>query len=51
MAYVVALPAIMTGIALYFSDSVALRWGPWALAAGPVVYLALQPFARQRKIE
>jgi len=38
LVYVIVLPTVMTAIALYFSDPVALRWGPWALAAGPVVY-------------
>jgi amino acid transporter len=51
LVYVVALPTVMTGVALYFSDKVALRWGPWALIAGPVVYVALTLFAKRRKLE
>jgi amino acid transporter len=35
LVYVIALPTVMTIIALYFRDPVALRWGPWALAVGP----------------
>jgi amino acid transporter len=38
LVYVVALPTVMTLIALYFSDPVALRWGPPALLLGPIVY-------------
>ncbi len=45
LVYVIVLPIVMTGIALYFSDPVARRWGPWALAAGPVVYVVVKLFA------
>jgi amino acid transporter len=38
LLYVIALPIVMTLIALRFSDPDAMRWGPWALAAGPFVY-------------
>jgi amino acid transporter len=41
LVYVVALPIVMTCIVMYtlrYSDPISLRWGPWALAAGPVVY-------------
>jgi amino acid transporter len=47
LLYVIVLPTVMTGIALYFSDPVALRWGPWALAVGPVVYVIVKWFARR----
>lgn len=46
LVYVIALPTVMTAIALYFSDPVALRWGPWALAVGPVVYGIVKGFAK-----
>jgi len=32
---------LMSAVALRFSDPYGLRWGPVALAAGPVVYWAL----------
>ena len=47
LVYVIVLPTVMTGIALYFSDPVALRWGPWALALGPVVYVVVKWFAKR----
>ncbi len=47
LVYVIALPIVMTFIALYFSDPVALRWGPWALAVGPVVYVIVKWFAKR----
>jgi len=47
LVYVVVLPTVMTCVALYFSDPVALRWGPWALAAGPVVYVVVKWFAKR----
>jgi len=47
LVYVIALPTIMTVIALYFSDPVALRWGPWALAIGPAVYVVVKLFTRR----
>jgi len=47
LAYVILLPIAMTYVALRYSDPIALRWGPWALAAGPVVYLVTQWFARR----
>jgi amino acid transporter len=46
LVYVIALPTVMTVIALYFSDPVALRWGPWALAVGPIVYGVVKLFAK-----
>jgi amino acid transporter len=47
LIYVIALPTAMTAVALYFSDPIAKRWGPWALAAGPVAYLIVKLFAKQ----
>ncbi len=50
LAYVVALPVVMTCIVIYtlrYSDPISLRWGPWALAAGPVVYLVVKWFAKR----
>ena len=47
LVYVIVLPTVMTAIALYFSDPVALRWGPWALALGPVVYVVVKWFAKR----
>ena len=47
LVYVVALPVMMTYVALRYSDPVGLRWGPWALAAGPVVYFVVKWFARR----
>lgn len=45
--YVVAMPVAMTYVAVRYSDPVALRWGPWALAAGPVVYFVVKWFAKR----
>ncbi len=42
LLYVIAMPIAMTYVVLRYSDPVALRWGPWALGAGPVVYLVLK---------
>jgi amino acid transporter len=47
IAYVVVMPVLMTYVALRYSDPIALRWGPWALALGPVVYVVTQWFARR----
>ena len=47
LLYVVALPILMTYVALRYSDPVGMRWGPWALAAGPVVYVVTQWFAKR----
>jgi amino acid transporter len=49
LAYVIALPTVMTVVALYFSDPIAKRWGPWALAVGPVVYLVVKRFAKRAR--
>jgi len=45
--YVIALPVAMTYVALRYSDPVGLRWGPWALALGPVVYGVTRWFAKR----
>lgn len=47
LVYVVAVPIAMTYVALRYSDPIGLRWGPWALAAGPVVYLVVKWFSRR----
>lgn len=50
LAYVVALPIVMTCIVIYtlrYSDPISLRWGPWALLLGPVVYVVVKWFARR----
>jgi amino acid transporter len=47
LIYVIALPTAMTAIALYFSDPIAKRWGPCALAAGPVVYVIVKLLAKR----
>jgi len=48
LIYVIAMPIAMTYVVLRYSDPFAVRWGPWALAAGPVVYLVVKWFARGR---
>jgi amino acid transporter len=45
--YVVTMPVVMTYVAVRYSSQVALRWGPWSLAAGPVVYVVVKWFARR----
>ena len=47
LVYVIVPPLAMTYITLRYSDPMALRWGPWALAAGPVVYFVVKWFARR----
>jgi amino acid transporter len=47
LIYVIAMPTAMTYVALRYSDPVAIRWGPWALAAGPVVYVVVKWFAKR----
>jgi len=47
--YVIAMPLAMTYVVLRYSDPVAMRWGPWALAAGPVIYLVVKWFARRAR--
>jgi len=39
LAYVVAAPLLMSVVALVGSDPFARRWGPVAIALGPVAYL------------
>lgn len=47
LAYVIVPPIVLTLVALYFSDRIAWRWGPWALLLGPVVYGILKLFAKR----
>ena len=47
LIYVIAMPLAMTYVVLRYSDPIAIRWGPWALAAGPVVYIVVKWFARR----
>jgi amino acid transporter len=47
LTYVIALPVVMTYMALRYSDPIGLRWGPWALGAGPAVYVVVKWFARR----
>jgi len=47
LVYVIAMPLAMTYVVLRYSDPIAMRWGPWALAAGPVVYFVVKWFARR----
>jgi amino acid transporter len=42
LIYVIAMPLAMTYVVLRYSDPIAIRWGPWALAAGPVVYFVVK---------
>lgn len=39
LAYAVAVPILFFAACLYFSDEVALRYGPWLLATGPLAYI------------
>ncbi|MGB9236526.1 MAG: APC family permease [Terriglobales bacterium] len=47
LVYVIVPPLVMTYVVLRYSDPMARRWGPWALAAGPVVYVVVKWFARR----
>lgn len=47
--YVVAMPLAMTYVVLRYSDPIAIRWGPWALGAGPAVYLVVKLFGKSAK--
>ena len=47
LLYVISLPVLMTYLALRYSDPIGLRWGPWALAVGPVVYVVVKWFAKR----
>jgi len=49
LIYVIALPLAMTCVALGNSPPIAKHWGPWALAAGPAVYLVVKQFAKRAK--
>jgi amino acid transporter len=42
LAYVIVLPLAMTYIVLRYSEPIAMRWGPWALAAGPLIYVIVR---------
>jgi len=47
LVYVIAMPLAMTCVALRFSVPIAMRWGPWALAAGPAVYFVVKWFRKR----
>jgi amino acid transporter len=47
LIYVIVTPLAMTCVALFNSEPIAKRWGPWALAAGPVVYFVVKWFAKR----
>ena len=47
LIYVIALPLAMTCVALGNSPPIAKRWGPCALAAGPVIYFVVKWFAKR----
>jgi amino acid transporter len=47
LIYVIAMPLAMTYVVIRYSDPVALRWGPWALVAGPIVYFVVKSFAKR----
>ena len=47
LVYVIAMPVAMTALALFNSEPIAKRWGPWALAAGPVAYYVVKWFAKR----
>src|SRR3979411_3036906 len=47
LLYVIAMPLVMTCVALRYSAAIAMRWGPCALAAGPVVYFVVKWFAKR----
>jgi len=42
LAYVVGAPLVMSGVAMLGSDRFALRWGPVALALGPIAYFVVR---------
>jgi hypothetical protein len=41
------MPLAMTFVVLRYSDPIAIRWGPWALGAGPVVYFVVKWFGKR----
>jgi amino acid transporter len=47
LIYVIAMPVAMTYVAVRYSPTVALHWGPWALASGPVIYFVVKWFAKR----
>jgi APA family basic amino acid/polyamine antiporter len=48
LLYVIVAPVIMSFIALFGSDSFAMRWGPVAIVLGPVAYGIDRIFRRNR---
>jgi hypothetical protein len=48
MAAAVLAVVVMSAVALLGSDRYGLRWGPVALVAGPIVYLAIRRFSHLR---
>ena len=42
LAYAVIAPILMSGIAIIASDKFALKWGPLAMALGPLAYLVFR---------
>jgi amino acid transporter len=42
LVYAVAVPIVFFAACLYYSDPVAIRYGPWLLATGPVAYWILR---------
>jgi amino acid transporter len=46
LAYTVVVPLLFFSVCLYFSDPVAVRYGPWLLATGPLAYLLFRAMLR-----
>jgi amino acid transporter len=42
MVYTVVVPIVFFAACLYYSDPVALRYGPWLLATGPLAFWVLR---------
>lgn len=42
LLYTVGLPILFFTANLYYSDEIALKYGPWLLATGPAAYVLLQ---------
>lgn len=49
LGYVVAVPAFLCGLAVYYSDPVAFKYSPWLIASGPVAYLLLRRLVRRAR--
>jgi amino acid transporter len=47
LLYVIVMPVAMTCVVLWHCEPIAMRWGPVALALGPVVYVVVKWFARR----